>query len=79
MKLVDEVTEVKISKEIEDRFASHKINNATMDKLFELRKETVNLAKHIAALCPDSREKSLALTKLEECGMWTTKCLSRKR
>ena len=26
---------------------------------------------------PDSREKSLAITKLEECVMWANKCASR--
>ena len=26
---------------------------------------------------PNSREKSLALTKLEECVMWANKCASR--
>lgn len=26
---------------------------------------------------PDSREKSLAMTKLEECVMWANKCAAR--
>lgn len=30
------------------------------------------------SLLPDSREKSLAVTKLEECVMWANKCAARK-
>lgn len=29
------------------------------------------------AKLPDSREKSLAVTKLEECVMWANKCAAR--
>lgn len=29
------------------------------------------------SLLPDSREKSLAVTKLEECVMWANKCAAR--
>ena len=28
-------------------------------------------------LCPDSREKSLAMTKLEECVMWANASIAR--
>lgn len=32
---------------------------------------------HIIEQMPNSREKSLALTKLEECVMWANKCAAR--
>lgn len=40
-----------------------------------------NLADHfinnIQKICPDSREKSLAMTKIEECLMWCQQCILR--
>jgi len=35
------------------------------------------LAENIVAACPESRERSLALTKLEECVMWTNAARAR--
>lgn len=34
---------------------------------------------HIINQLPNSREKSLALTKLEECVMWANKCVARNQ
>lgn len=35
------------------------------------------MARTIAGRCPDSREKSLAMTKLEECSMWANASIAR--
>ena len=43
-----------------------KRNNAAAEKLYEIINQL-----------PSSREKSLALTKLEECVMWANKSASR--
>ena len=40
-----------------------------------INSDMMNLANRIFESCKDSREKSLALTKLEECSMWVYKCL----
>ena len=42
-----------------------------------LRDKTADLADYINVYCIDSREKSIALTKLEECMFWVNACLSR--
>lgn len=39
--------------------------------------EAKSLAITIEGLCPDSREKSLAMTKLEEAAMWASAAIAR--
>lgn len=59
--------------EIERRFEFKKAKNGEAIRTMELRKKAIDLANAIAEACPDSREKSLALTKLEESVMWANK------
>jgi hypothetical protein len=42
----------------------------------ELRTQAKKLAMSIIEWCPESREKSLALTKLEETIMWANKSIA---
>jgi hypothetical protein len=42
-----------------------------------LRAEAKKLAELINELCPDSREKPLAITNLEECSMWANASIAR--
>jgi len=42
-----------------------------------LRADTKRLAAVILLLCPDSRERSIALTKLEECSFWANASIAR--
>lgn len=45
---------------------------------FELLRSTARgLAATIQGECPESREKSLAFTKLEECVMWANAAIAR--
>ena len=41
-----------------------------------LREKAKEIATLIDMCCPDSREKSLAMTKLEECTMWANKSIA---
>ena len=43
----------------------------------EIREKAKELAYLIDSTCPDSREKSLAMTKLEECVMWANAGIAR--
>lgn len=43
----------------------------------QIRDEARVLALTIDMLCPDSREKSLAITKLEEVVMWANAAIAR--
>ena len=42
-----------------------------------IREKSKELAYLIDELVPDSREKSLAMTKLEECSMWANAGIAR--
>lgn len=61
--------------EIEHRFGFHKAtiegDNATLPKHRDTRLTFRAFAEQLDALLPDSREKSLAFTALQEASMWT--------
>ncbi len=42
-----------------------------------IREKAKELALLVEDCCPDSREKSLAFTKLEECVMWANASIAR--
>ena len=44
-----------------------------------IRLATRQFMMHIADRCPDSRERSLAITKAEEAMMWANAALARNR
>jgi hypothetical protein len=58
------------NKVIENRFSYHKPTCEQQEKYVEIRETAKNLAYTIEDMCPDSREKSLAMTKLQETVMW---------
>lgn len=65
-------------KDIKHRFTNHPPEDDTvalsLDGLTQMFIETAyTLDLHL----PDSREKSLALTKLEECSMWSKAAIAR--
>lgn len=55
------------SKEIDLRFTYHPPNEEQAKKYVELRDAGHALAMLIDSRVPDSREQSIAITKLEEC------------
>ena len=63
--------------DIEKRFTYHAPKEGQPKKYQDLRREAKSLAYLIYELCPDSRERSLALTKLEECNMWSNAAIAR--
>lgn len=62
---------------LEIRFTYHKPTEATAQKYPILREKAKEFAYLIQDLCPDCRETSLALTKLEEVIMWANAGISR--
>ena len=44
----------------------------------EIRQRAFGLAVHLSTVCPESRELSLALTKLEECVMHAISAIARR-
>ncbi len=51
-------------------FAYHAPTAEQADRYGTLRDQARTMAMQIEILCPDSREKSLAITKLREATMW---------
>lgn len=62
---------------IENAFTYHPPQEGQPEKYSILRDEAKALAYRIDGLCPDSREKSLAMTKLEEAVMWANAAIAR--
>lgn len=63
--------------QIENNFKYHSPKVGQQEKYTELRNKAKELAYLIDELCPASREKSLALTKLEESTMWANASIAR--
>lgn len=62
---------------IENAFVYHAPKEGQPEKYTTLRTMAKELALKIDALCPESREQSLALTKLEEAIMWANAAIAR--
>lgn len=71
-----EVTE-KESIDLAKRFTYHPVKPGQSDTYSNLRDEARALAGHIISVQPESRERSLAITKLEECIMWANAGIAR--
>jgi hypothetical protein len=63
--------------QIENNFKYHSPKAGQPEKYLEIRERAKELAYLIDVECPNSREKSLALTKLEESVMWANASIAR--
>lgn len=63
--------------EIQKNFSYHAPKPGQPEKYTVIRDHAKGLAFLINDNCPDSREKSLAMTKLEECVMWANASIAR--
>lgn len=63
--------------DIEKNFTYHAQKNDQPELYERIRDKAKLLAAYIDEKCPDSREKSLAMTKLEECVMWANASIAR--
>ena len=66
------------SAEIENRFTYHAPKEGQAERYVTLREAARDMAALIDLECPDSREKSLAITALEECVMWANSAIARR-
>ena len=64
-------------KDLDQRFTYHPPTNEKQEFYAQVRSKAKELAELIAAELPDRRERSLALTKLEEAVMWANACMAR--
>lgn len=63
--------------DLENRFTYHAPKNDQVERYAEIRDRGLLLAKFLKLLCPPSRERSLAFTKLEEAIMWANAAIAR--
>ena len=66
-----------MNERIENTYTYHAPKEGQEDKYQRIRAKAKELAYLIDEECPDSREKSLAMTKLEECAMWANASVAR--
>ena len=66
-----------MNQKIESAFTYHAPKTGQPEMYTEIREKAKELAYLIDSTCPDSREKSLAMTKLEECVMWANAGIAR--
>jgi len=63
--------------DLEKRFTYHPPKGDQVQRYDVIRKRILELAEFLDAFIPDSREKSLAITKLEEVVMWANAAIAR--
>jgi len=65
------------SPRIENNFMYHAPKPGQPEKYEAIRAKAKELAYMVEALCPDSRERSLAMTNLEQSVMWANASIAR--
>lgn len=75
----EEVTGPKdyINPQLENNFKYHAPKGNQTERYEALRNKAKELAHMIDELCPNSREKSLAMTNLEQASMWANASIAR--
>ncbi|WP_276684927.1 DUF7681 family protein [Slackia piriformis] len=66
-----------MNERIENAYTYHAPKEGQVEKYQRIRAKAKELAYLIDEECPDSREKSLAMTKLEEATMWANASVAR--
>lgn len=66
-----------MGRNFDKEYTYHPPKEGQQDKYEKIRSKARELAEMIEVLCPDSREKSLAHTKIEESVMWANASIAR--
>lgn len=66
-----------MSEQIEHSFKYHLPKQGQPEKYAAIREKAKELARLFDELCPDSREKELALTNLEQSSFWANASIAR--
>ena len=64
---------------IERNFSVHEADEKQADAMGFIRERLKMIAIAIKDICPQSRERSLAMAKLEEAMFWTSASITRPR
>ena len=65
-------------KELDNRFTYHKPTGNQPDRYENIRKQARDFVNAIILQTPESREQSLALTKIEEAVFWANASIARR-
>jgi hypothetical protein len=65
------------NEQIEEAFTYHSPKEGQLERYAKIRSLVKVVAESIDELVPNSREKSLALTKLEEAVFWANAAIAR--
>jgi len=66
-----------IMKDLENRFTHHQPNQSKAMKHAIVRDRCKKLAEALVDVCPDTRERSIALGKIEEAMFWGNAAIAR--
>lgn len=66
-----------VNTQIEKSFSYHPPKNGQSERYQEIRDTVKSVACLVDRLCPNSREKSLAMTHLEEAVFWANAAIAR--
>lgn len=69
----------KDTEEIENRFTYHAPVVDQVDRYSRMRNNAKMIAYVICDICPPSRERSLAITKLDEVVFWANAAIARNK
>jgi len=72
-----EMQDNKEREDLERRFTYHSPKEGQPEMYQKIRSEAHSMALLIHESCPSSREKSLAITNLEEAVMWANAAIAR--
>lgn len=64
--------------DLEKRFTYHAPKDGQPERYTQIRAKAKELAELVVELAPSSRERSLALTKIEEAVMWANAAIARE-
>lgn len=66
-----------MKEQLKRNFTHHPPKEGQVEKYVDIRSEALHFANLIDGLCPNSREKSLAITKIEEAVFWANASIAR--
>lgn len=75
---MDRVQIEEFQKELDIRFTYHAPFGDQAERYAEIRRQALHLAGVLATFCPQSRELSVALTKLDEVVFWANASIARR-
>ena len=67
-----------IKQQTDNNFKYHQPKDDQPERYDKLREKAKELAMLMIELCPNSRERALSLTKLEETSMWANASIARE-